>query len=73
MHKCPLLGWHCHLLPDLLCDLTHEAHLVQGQLVLSRRALHNRCQEALGIEEARQPHRVRGVEVSDPGLELLDP
>ena len=73
MDKCPLPGRHGDLLSNLLGDLAHEAHLVQGQLVLPRRALHDRCEEALGVEEARQPHRVGGVKVRDPGLELLDP
>ena len=32
-----------------------EAHLVQGQLLLPRRALHYRREKALRVEEARKP------------------
>ena len=32
-----------------------EAHLVQRQLLLPRRALHDRREEALWVEEAWQP------------------
>ena len=39
-----------------LGDLAGEAHLVQRQLVLPGRALHDRRQEGLRVEEARQPN-----------------
>ena len=68
MDKCPLPGRHGDLLSNLLGDLAHEAHLVQGQLVLPRRALHDRGQEGLRVEEAGQPDRVGKVEVCSPGL-----
>ena len=87
----------------LLGDIAHEAHLVQGQLVLSSRALHDdqyrdheagydNChdedsddnfddgdagldlhdggEEGLRVEEARQPHRDRQVEVCSPSFQL---
>ena len=36
-------------------DVGDETHLVQGQLVLPRRALHYCRQEALGVEETGEP------------------
>ena len=56
-----LVGLH---LPRLLLGhLAGQAHLVQGQLVLPGRALHDCCQEGLGVEESGQPHRGGKVEV----------
>ena len=63
-----LFDWLCHLLLCLLGDLTGEAHLVQRQLVLPGRALHDCRQEGLGVEEAREPHREGQVEVVGPSL-----
>ena len=87
----------------LLGDIADKAHLVQGQLVLSSRALHDdqyrdheagydNChdedsddnfddgddvldlhdggEEGLRVEEARQPHRDRQVEVCSPSFQL---
>ena len=45
-----------------------EAHLVQGQLLLPRRALHYRRQEALRVEESRQPDRGGQDKLVCPGL-----
>ena len=47
----------------LLGNVAGEAHLVQRQLVLPGRALHDGRQEGLGVEEARQPDRGGKVEV----------
>ena len=44
-----------YLLLVLLGDVADQAHLVQRQLVLPRRALHDGREEGLGVEEARQP------------------
>ena len=51
----PLLHWLGHLLLGLLGHLAGEAHLVQGQLVLPGGALHDRREEGLRVEEAREP------------------
>ena len=66
-----LFRWHRDLLPDLLGDLTHQTHLVQRQLVLPGRALHDGRQEGLGVEEARQPDGGGEVEVRGPALPVL--
>ena len=63
-----LFDWLCHLLLCLLGDLTGEAHLVQRQLVLPGRALHDRREEGLRVEEARQPNRGGKVEVVGPSF-----
>ena len=51
---------------QLLQNLAHQAHLVQGQLVLPGRALHDGRQEGLRVEEARQPDGGGEVEVVGP-------
>ena len=51
-----------------LGHLAGEAHLVQRQLVLPGRALHDRCEEGLRVEEARQPNRGGKVEVIGPSF-----
>ena len=51
-----LPGRRGDLLLVLLGDLAHQRHLVQRQLVLPRRALHDGRQERLRVEEPRQPH-----------------
>ena len=73
MNISSLLGTHCDLLLDLLGDLAHQTHLVQRKLFLPGGALHDRGEEGLRIEEAGEPDRAGGVEVSHPGLQLLDP
>ena len=54
------------LLLVLLGDVTDQAHLVQRQLVLPGRALLDRRQEGLRVEEARQPDGGGEVEVVGP-------
>ena len=49
-------GSLAYLLLVLLGDVADQAHLVQRELVLPGRALHDRRQEGLGVEEARQPN-----------------
>ena len=66
-------GGLTYLLLVLLGDVADQAHLVQRQLVLSGRTLHDRRQEGLWVEEAGQPDGVWKVEVRGPGLQLLDP
>ena len=51
-------------------DLADETHLVQRQLVLPRRALHDRREERLRVEEAGKPDRVWERELGNPPLEL---
>ena len=68
----PVPGWGGDLLPgQLLGHLADEAHLVQRQLVLPGRALHDGRQEGLGVEEAREPHRGGQVEVRGPTFPAL--
>ena len=55
----------------LLGNVADEAHLVQRQLVLPGRALHDGRQEGLGVEEAREPHRGGQVEVRGPAFPAL--
>ena len=61
-------GGLTYLLLVLLGDVADQAHLVQRQLVLPGRALHDGRQEGLGIEEARQPDRGGKVEVVGPAF-----
>ena len=58
-----LPGGLTYLLLVLLGHVAHQAHLVQRQLVLPRRALHDGREEGLGVEEAREPDRGWKIEV----------
>ena len=57
-----------YLLLVLLGDVADQAHLVQRQLVLPGRALHDGRQEGLRVEEARQPDGGGEVEVRGPAF-----
>ena len=57
-----------YLLLILLGDVADQAHLVQRQLVLPGRALHDGRQEGLRVEEARQPDGGGEVEVRGPAF-----
>ena len=59
MYVGALSGRRGDLLLGLLGDLAHEGHLVERQLVLPRRALHDGREEGLRVEEPGQPHRRR--------------
>ena len=48
-----------------------EAHLVQGQLLLPRRALHYLREEALRVEEAWQPDRGGQDKLICPSLDSI--
>ena len=57
----------------VVSDFTNQTHLVQGQLRLPGRGLHDGRQEGLRVEEAREPDRAGEHEVSSPALQLGDP
>ena len=72
MDICPVPGRGGDLLPgQLLGHLADQAHLVQRQLVLPGRALHDGRQEGLRVEEAREPDRGGKVEVRGPTLPAI--
>lgn len=49
--------------PVLFGDVTVEAHLVEGPLILTSRLLHDGCQERLRVEEAGEPHSGRQLKI----------
>mmetsp|Transcript_7934 Transcript_7934/g.26924 ORF Transcript_7934/g.26924 Transcript_7934/m.26924 type:complete len:222 (-) Transcript_7934:9-674(-) len=53
-----------------LGHLGHDGELVQGPLVLARRHLHDRREEGLRVEEARDPGDLWRAEVRGPLAEL---
>ena len=61
------------MLSNLFSHFADERHLVKWQLIFSRRALHDRGQERLRVEEAGEPDRCGQAEVGGPRFELLDP
>ena len=66
-----LPGGLTYLLLVLLGHVADQAHLVQRELVLPGRALHDGRQEGLRVEEAREPDRGGKVEVRGPALPAI--